>query len=314
MEKLLLPGFIRPLLEPHLPENIVIDWWMTPDEATAKIGDADVAWVDQSYPPMMFDLLSKGKNLKWLSTVYAGLDSFPTAFLKEQNIKVTNGIGINSIAVAEYAVLGMLALAKRYDEVVRAAARKEWLQASPGTVELDETRALIVGYGSIGSAIGDRLRAFGVDITGVARTARPDQGILAADEWKDSLPEYDWVILATPSTDETVALLGAAEISRMKKTAFVVNIARGSCIDQDALVAACLSNDIAGAFLDVTTPEPLPDDHILWQVPNILLSMHLSGRSQTKMFARSSELFLSNLKRYLAGEPLTNQVDLKLGY
>src|SRR6185369_5772475 len=117
-----------------------------------------------------------------------------------------------------------------------------------------------------------------------------------------------------PATPDTRRMIGAAEIGAMKTTAVIVNIARGAVIDQPALVTALREKRIGGAFLDVTTPEPLPADHELWDLPNAHISMHLSGRAQDKMFVRAAQRFLENLDRYHHGEPVEPQVDLKLGY
>ena len=133
-------------------------------------------------------------------------------------------------------------------------------------------------------------------------------------DWADRLGEFDWVIVAAPATSETAHLIGATELSAMKPSAFLVNIARGSLVDQHALVDALNHRQIAGAHLDVTDPEPLPADHPLWSAPNALITMHLSGRAQTRMFQRAAALFLDNLARYRAGKPLINEVDLDLGY
>ncbi|WP_164115413.1 D-2-hydroxyacid dehydrogenase [Sphingorhabdus sp. Alg239-R122] len=314
MSKAVLSAMVRPLIEQHLPAGIDAHWFMSADEAKAEIVDADIAWVDLNDPAAMREVVSAGTKLKWLSTIYAGLDHFPVEQLAAQGTVVTNGVGINTIAVAEYAVLGMLSLAKGYADVVRSADKAEWLQASPGVVELYETKALVIGYGAIGRAIGARLEGFGVEVTGVARTARPAEGIIGADDWQTRIGEFDWIILAMPATDETEAMFGAAELEAMKKDAFLVNIARGSCVDQDALVSALQDKAIAGAFLDVVTPEPLPANHVLWTLPNVQLSMHLSGRAQSKMFARSAELFIKNTHAWVNEEPLTNRVDLSLGY
>lgn len=314
MAKAVISGMIRPLLEGQLPPEIEPVWFMTPQEAEAEIADADIGWVDMNDPKAMKQVLLAGEKLKWVSTIYAGLDHFPVAALAERGTVVTNGVGINTIAVAEYAVMGMLSLAKGFPDVVRAQDKHEWLTASPGTAELYESRALIIGYGAIGQAIGARLRGFGVDVTGAARTARTDQGILGAHDWQHRIGEFDWIILATPSTAETASLLGPDHIAAMKCEAYLVNIARGDCVDQDALIDALKARRIAGAFLDVTTPEPLPDDHPLWSLPNVQLSMHLSGRAQQKMFPRSAALFLRNAAAFVAGQPLENQVDLTLGY
>lgn len=314
MAKAVISAMIRPLLEGKLPDGIEPVWFMTPQEAEAEIADADIGWVDMNDPRAMKQVLLAGEKLKWVSTIYAGLDHFPVDTLAQRGTLVTNGVGINTIAVAEYAVMGMLSLAKGFPDVVRAQDKREWLTASPGTVELYESRALIIGYGAIGRAIGERLKGFGVEVTGVARTARPDDGVLGADDWQGQIGDYDWIILATPSTAQTAALLGADHIAAMKREAFLVNIARGDCVDQDALIAALAARRLGGAFLDVTTPEPLPEEHPLWSLPNVQLSMHLSGRAQQKMFPRSAALFLRNAAAFVAGQPLENQVDLTLGY
>jgi phosphoglycerate dehydrogenase-like enzyme len=109
-------------------------------------------------------------------------------------------------------------------------------------------------------------------------------------------------------------MIGEAELRAMKPSAWIINVGRGELIDQDALIEAVTKRRIAGAFLDTVTPEPLPPEHPLWSTPNIILSMHLSGRSQTRMFVRAAELFVRNLKAFLAGQPLENEVDLAAGY
>ena len=314
MTKAVISALVRPLIEGVVPDGIEVAWIGSAEEALREVADADIAWVDMHDKQAMRDIMLAGERLQWISTLYAGLDHFPVDQLIARGTRVTNGVGVNTVAVAEYAVLGMLSMAKGYADVARAADRREWLWASPGTVELDETRALIIGFGAIGSAIAERLKGFGVEVTGVARTPRAGQGILGADQWRERIGDYDWVVIATPSTRETEALIGAAELSAMKDTAILVNIARGECVDQDALIAALKAGTIAGAFLDVTTPEPLPADHELWTLPNVQISMHLSGRAQTRMFQRSAALFADNLGRFVRNEPLVNEVDLALGY
>ena len=276
------------------------------------IADADIAWVDMTQKLMDEAFRAAGPNLKWVSTIYAGLDAFPLDILRERGTILTNGIGINTIAVAEYAVMGVLAAAKRFDHVIRAHDRAEWPSDSPGKLELFETRAIVIGYGAIGKAIGDRLEAFGVEVTGVTRSG--NNGTLTPDTWRPRLGDYDWVILAAPSTDETKAMIGADELKAMKDSAWLINIARGDMIDDDSLLAALHGGTIGGAFLDPTNPEPLPADHPLWKAPNCMITMHLSGRSQTKMFQRSAELFLRNLKAFRAGHPMQNVANLDRGY
>jgi phosphoglycerate dehydrogenase-like enzyme len=203
-------------------------------------------------------------------------------------------------------------VAKGYREVVEAQQRREWLQDSPGKRELFGSKALLLGYGAIGKLIAERLAGFNVDVTVVRRSA--GLGTIGPNDWQARLGEFDWVILAVPATEETDAMIGAAELAAMKADAVLINIARGAVVDQEALVAALKAKAIHAAFLDVTTPEPLLADHELWTLPNAHVTMHLSGRAQDKMFVRSVERFLVNLGRYQRGEPVEPAVDLVRGY
>ena len=308
-----LPAVARPLLEQHLPDVLEVAWFTSPAEAQAMIADAEIAWVDMQPTRRVADAIgAAGPALRWLSTIYAGLDAFPLDLLRGRGVTVTNGSGINATAVAEYAVMGVLAAAKRLDRVLAAQAREGWLADAPGKVELDGTRALVIGHGTIGRRIGALLAAFGVAVTGVTRSGR--DGTLTTDAWQARLGEFDWVVLAAPSTRDTRAMIGHDELAAMKTSAWLINIARGDMIDEDALVAALREARIGGAFLDPTDPEPLPPGHPLWSAPNCLVTMHLSGRSQTSMFRRGAALFLDNLAAYRAGEPMRNVVDLDAGY
>jgi phosphoglycerate dehydrogenase-like enzyme len=181
-------------------------------------------------------------------------------------------------------------------------------------VELDGSKALIIGYGQIGREIAERVKPFGVEVTGVRRRPDGEPGVIGPSDWKSRLGQFDWIILAAASTSETTRMLGRAELAAMKPSAFIINMARGDLIDQGALIDAMNRRALAGAFLDVTDPEPaLPGDPI-WTTPGVILTSHTSGRSQTGTPRRAAELFLDNLTRFKAGQPLRNQVDLKLGY
>jgi phosphoglycerate dehydrogenase-like enzyme len=312
MTILAISGLIRPMLESRLPASLDVRWFMSAEEAREAVAEAEIGWFDMNDKDAMAATLVAAKKLKWLNSIYAGLDFLPMDVLIERGITVTNGAGINAITIAEYVVMGMLNIAKGYREVVRAQDRHEWLFDSPGKRELAGSKALLLGYGAIGRLIEPRLKAFDVDVTVVRRSA--GEGTLGPDQWRAQLEKFDWVILAVPATPETDAMIGAAELAAMKSDAVIVNIARGSVIDQPALVEALQARAIAGAFLDVTTPEPLPADDVLWTLPNAHISMHLSGRAQDKMFVRSGERFLDNLARYLRGEAIAPVFDPRLGY
>ncbi len=307
-----LSALVRPLIESRLPDWVEPRWFATTEQLFDLVPEAEIGWFDLYKKSDMAEAVRRGVKLKWLNSVYAGVDGMPLDVIAARGMTFTNGAGINAITIAEYVVMGMLTFAKGYREVVRAQDRHEWLEDSPGKRELLGSKALLLGYGAIGKLIDARLTAFGVEVVKVRRSIGP--GTLGPDQWRARLGEFDWVIIAVPSTPETAGMIGASEIAAMSGQAVIINIARGEVIDQTALVEALREKRIGGAFLDVTTPEPLPADHPLWSLDNAHITMHLSGRAQDKMFARSAERFLGNLERYRAGEALEPLVNLTLGY
>lgn len=307
-----LSGMIRPLVEGRLPDWVEPRFFMSKEEAMELAPEAEIGWFDMYDKRDMAAAVTAATQMKWLNSIYAGVDGLPLDLLRERGTVLTNGAGINAITIAEYVVMGMLTVAKGYRDVVRAQERREWLIDSPGKVELFGSKALLLGYGAIGKLIEERLAAFAVDVTVVRRS--PGANTLTPDQWRGRLGEFDWVILAVPATAETDGMIGAAELAAMKPTATLINIARGAVVDQAALVSALDTQQIAAAFLDVTTPEPLPSDDPLWSLDNAHITMHLSGRAQDKMFVRSAQRFLENLGRWKRGEPVEPRVDLTLGY
>jgi phosphoglycerate dehydrogenase-like enzyme len=307
-----LPALVRPLIESRLPTWLDVRWFTTKDEAMVQGPGAEIGWFDMYDKGDMAAAIANARDLKWLNSIYAGIDDMPLELLIKRGTAYTNGAGINAITIAEYVVMGMLTVAKGYDDVVRARDRHEWLTDSPGKVELAGSKVLLIGAGTIGGLIATRLAAFDVAVTTVRRTPCADD--LGPDQWRARLGDYDWIILAVPATPETDGMIGARELAAMKPTTTLINIARGSVIDQDALVATLAAKTIAHAFLDVMTPEPLPPEHPLWALPNAHITMHLSGRAQDKMYGRSAERFLDNLSRWHHGQPLLHQVDLVRGY
>ncbi len=307
-----LSAMLRPLLEPRLPDWLDVHWFISREEALALAPLADIGWFDFNDKTEMPPVISAATNLQWLNSIYAGVDGLPLDLLRARGTIVTNGTGINAITIAEYVVMAMLTVAKGYAQVVRAQDRREWLPDSPGKQELHGSTAMIIGYGAIGELVHKYLVPFGVACSVVRR--HRGAGVLGMDDWRASLHAMDWVILAVPATPETNAMIGADELSLMKPTATIINIARGEVIDQDALVTALTAKTIGAAFLDVTTPEPLPAEHPLWKLDNAHISMHLSGRAQTLMFQRSADRFVENLARWERGESVAPRVNLDLGY
>ena len=312
MTTAVLSAMIRPLVEPRLPDWVKPQWFASKEEALKLAPHAEIGWFDFTQKDPMVEVIRAATNLKWLNSIYAGLDFLPLDLLEQRGVTVTNGAGINAITIAEYVVMLMLTHAKGYRDVVRAQERHEWLRDSPGKRELSGERVMLLGLGAIGSLVKTRLEAFDMKVVPVRRSA--SAGALGPDEWRGRLGEFDWVVLAVPATDDTNHMIGAAELAAMKSSAVLVNIARGDVVDQDALVTALRDKTIEAALLDVTTPEPLPEDHPLWSLENAQVTMHLSGRAQTKMFQRSADRFIDNLSRWHAGEAVEPQMNLKLGY
>ena len=308
-----LPASARPFLEGQLPDWLQ-PWYSNEDEALAIAVGAEIGWFDLANYSAMSTVIANADRIRWLNTAIAGIDFMPFEQLSARNVLLTNGAGINAVTIAEYVLMGMLTIAKGYRAIERSQDRHEWLNDAPGKVELAGSRALVLGYGGIGKLVVERLNGFEVEVTVVRRTPDADQRTLGPDQWRARLGDFDWVILTVPATAETERMVGAAELAAMKTSAVLMNVARGSLVDQDALAAALSSSAIGAAFLDVTDPEPLPPEHPLWSLDNAHITMHLSGRSQNRMFERAATRFLKNLARYRAGGPLQHQVDLARGY
>ncbi len=297
---------MRALLEPRLPGWIEAQWWHDSDSLAALAPNAEIGWFDMHVKPPVLSAIDGARGLRWLNTSYAGVDWLPLAELQARGVALTCGTGLTTSQVAEFAVLGMLAVAKDYPAVVRAQDRHEWLGAAPGTRDLAGSRALILGHGAIGQAIERALGGFGVEVVAVS-SHRPRN-------WRSQIGTFDWIVLAVPGTPETRGMIGRAEFAGMKADAVLVNFARADCVDQDALVEALRERRIAAAILDLTDPEPLPPDHPLWALENAHITMHLSGIPTPASQARAAERFLRNCEHFRAGEALEAQVDLARGY
>ena len=166
----------------------------------------------------------------------------------------------------------------------------------------------------IGRAIAQLLEPFGVIVTGVRRDPCGEPGVIGPDDWRERLPEFDWVIIAAAATEENRGMIGARELAAMQRSAWLINIARGSLVDEGSLVRALHDEQIAGAYLDVTAPEPPAPDSSLWTAPGAIITSHSAGAASTRMAERAGARLLENLSRYRQGEPLVGLVDFERGY
>ena len=311
--KAAMASLVRPLVEPHCGD-LDVTWFTSTEEALEIAPHAEIGWFDMYDKAKMAEIISAATNLKWLNSIYAGVEHFPLAQLKAQGTILTNGAGLNSAPIAEFAVMMMLSAAKRSDLIVDSQRQHKWLETPPGTTEIDDSKALIIGYGGIGQQIAKKLAGFDVEVTAVRRTATGEPNVIGLDDWRDRLGEFDWIFVSAPATSDTRHMFGAEEFAAMKNSAWRVNVARGTLVDQDALLTALNDKTIGGAALDVTDPEPLPADHPLWDAPNCLITMHLSGTAQTRMFQRAAARFVENLKRYRNGDEMIAVADFDRGY
>lgn len=270
--------------------------------------------------------LLAAKQLAWLHVISAGVSQLMYPELRESNIVITNASGVHAPPMAEHVAGFVIALARNFPGALRYQLRRQWAQQeiwdSPARPrEIAGLLALIVGFGAVGQAIAERLRALGLRIWAVSRSGQMESGaatalaerLFPATRLDAMLPEADFVVLAAPETAETRRLIGAPQLALMKPGAFLINVARGSLIDEAALLAALEHRSIAGAALDVAAEEPLPPESPLWALENVLITPHVSGTSQ-RVWERESDLLLDNLERWFSGRELRNRVDLQRGY
>ena len=266
--------------------------------------------------------LEEAKNLKWIHSTAAGVAQLMYPELRDSGILVTNPKGIFSVPMAEHTMGLLLALARNFPDSVRHQDRSHWGQQEiwdqpQHLTELNGQLLLIIGFGSIGQEIAKRARAFAIRVWGVTRSGKGDrthaEKIVAAVQLEEVLPEADYVVIAAPETSETKHLIGAAQIARMKRGARLINVGRGSLLDEAALIKALESGTLAGAALDVTMAEPLPAESPLWKAPNLLITPHTSAVSD-RLWERETALLMDLLERWFDGREMINRVDFARGY
>lgn len=261
----------------------------------------DAVLIAPRYGSLLTALWRELANVRWIHTLAAGVEFLPFDLLRRSSIVVTNSRGLYADALGEFAIAAMLWFAKDVRRMSRNQAARTW---EPFTVErLAGKTAGIIGYGGIGRAIGSRAAALGMRVLGVGR--RQEFGEPKID---DVVAQADYVVMSTPLTPRTYRLLSRTRIAMMKPSAVFINVGRGKTVDEDALVEALREKRIRGAALDVFESEPLPPEHPLWQLENVLISPHTADRTSDS-HVRAMQFFLENLRRFRAGESLENVVD-----
>jgi len=273
-------------------------------------------------------------NLRWVQFHFAGVDAIVDHPLLHTDILVTTLSGASAPQLAEYALMGMLALGRRLPRMIADKAAKKWADdrfERFRPLELRGATVGIVGYGSAGREIARLCRAFGATVLATKRDLKTpgDQGYQLRDlgdpasDLVDRLypPQAvasmaglcDFLVIAAPLTPETRGIIDRQVFAALRPTAFLVDLSRGGLVDHAVLVEALQEKRLAGAVLDVYPAEPLPESSPLWEMPNVLLSPHIAGASGD-YFVRGTELFAENLRRYLSDQPLLNLYDPQRGY
>lgn len=260
------------------------------------------------------------KKLRWIQMTWAGANKYTTTTDFPENVVLTNASGAYGCVISEYIVSGILALVKNLFPY-RAQMQDGGWNKIDGEDTIEGKRALILGTGNIGQETAKRLKCFGCETIGICRTPGKKvpffDDVYTIESLDAQLPNADIVIIALPGTAETAGMFDAKRIGRMKEDAILVNVGRGFIVNTDELTDVLQKGRLRGAVLDVTDPEPLPEDHLLRNMENVILTPHISGVSWgdnnfTKK--RIMDIFCENLKRDYTGEAKKNVVDLQKGY
>ncbi len=296
--------------------RIAADGRIHGDADESVVADADILLLGSVPASVLDHIVSRSPTLRWIHSASAGVDRIATPAVRDRGLVVTNARGVFSRPIAEYVVMMSLAIARRLPQLLELQRERTW-QPLRGR-ELAELTVGIVGYGSIGEEVARLLGPFGCRVLATRR--HPERGaahesveLLGLERLDELLGASDIVVVAAPLTDETAGLIGAEQLTRMREDAWLINIARGRLLDELALRRALEAGWIGGAVLDVFSEEPLPPDSPLYGTPNLVITPHTSWASD-RVIERTVELFVDNLQRDAAGEPLRNVVDLDAGY
>jgi len=279
--------------------------------------DADVIMVGNSEGNILKEIWPLAKSVRWIHCIYAGLETTLFPELVDSPVPLTNARGVYARSLGEWSVAAMLFFAKDLRRLVKQQEEGRWEQFD--VEELHDRSLAIVGYGQIGRAAASRAKAFGMKILVLRRRAQLAASdplvdrVFEAGQLHEMLSGADYVLVAAPNTPETRGLIDSAALEAMKSTAVLINVGRGPVVVEQALIDALVRNRIRGAALDVFDTEPLPEGHLFYKLPNVLLSPH-SADHTASWLDETMELFLENYTRFAAGEPLKNVVDKRSGY
>ena len=302
--------------------GIALDLVLLPEAVDARVGAEDTARIDAAlfsgdihpeWSRSFYSTLRKAAGLKWLHVFNAGVDAPIFTELMQRGVRLSTSSGTNAEAVANSALAGLLALSRGLPGWMQLQRERRWRKRTRGEAppDLRGQTMLLIGAGAIGGHVAAVARAIGLRVVAVRRGAARD-GDPAHETHPPSalaslLPRADWLVIACPLTPQTRGLIDAVALASLPAGAHLINIGRGEIVDQPALVDALASGRLAGAYLDVFDPEPLPAESPLWDMPNVIVSSH-DAASAAGNDRRVFELFQRNLGRWQAGGDLDNEV------
>jgi phosphoglycerate dehydrogenase-like enzyme len=284
------------------------------ERIAAEILRADI-FCGHAKVPIGWPAVVHGGRLRWIQSSAAGLDHCLVPAVVDSDIIITSASGVLADQVTEHAVAIACGLARSLPVFFRAQQAREFIRRPTG--DLHHSTVGIVGFGGVGRRLAEVLSAFKTRIlaTDMFPVDKPDhvEALWPVERLADLLARVDYLFLAAPLTAQTRGMIDAAALAKMKPGAILVNVARGPLVVEADLVVALKSGRLAAAGLDVTEEEPLPPTSALWDLPNVILTPHVAGQSRLRI-DQMTDFFCDNLERYLAGRPLRNLVDKKLGY
>ncbi|MGE0544946.1 MAG: D-2-hydroxyacid dehydrogenase [Dehalococcoidia bacterium] len=282
------------------------------DISTAEIVCFSSDLFSRNLYPLMFEQLPNLTSMRWFHAFVAGLDHPVFREIAERGVTVTNSAGFNAVPIAQYVLAVMLRHAKNIPAWEAAQRERAWRRVESD--ELTGRTVALIGTGSIGGEVARLAAAFGMHVIGMRRRAEPIDGVrqlYPPDALHHMLAQADYIVVAAPLTPETDGLLDAAAFAVMKPNAYLINVARGPIVVERALLDAIEQQRIAGAALDVFDREPLPPESPFWSMDNVIVTPHNSA-SSPRTLERGALMFVDNLRRYAADEPLLNVVDFGL--
>lgn len=297
-----------------LPETVRLVHAADEDTLAQSLREADILLVTDFRTELLRRHWAQAQRLRWIHATSAGVDALMFDELVQSNVVVTNARGIFDDAISEFVLGQILMFAKDFHGSFRYQQQRHWQHRE--SERLENRKVMVVGAGAIGRAIGRRLQANDMQVLGIASRSREDPvfGTVAGqDALPELLPAADFVVIAAPLTEQTRGLFNSRLLACMAPHSRLINIGRGPIVVTDALLEALRSEQIAGAALDVFEQEPLPPQHPLWELPNVILSPHMAGDFIGWQEALTGQ-FLDNLARWQDAAPLFNQVDKRRGY